>query len=184
MGILRDANKRGSSPRMRGTLFVPLFCFLVNGIIPAYAGNTPPWQTSIAWCRDHPRVCGEHECEELLQIMIAGSSPRMRGTLHIQQTTGRGVGIIPAYAGNTNWLPPAGMTLEDHPRVCGEHNVRLHWCPPFWGSSPRMRGTLPADEASAVVTGIIPAYAGNTPVGMVISTLTRDHPRVCGEHQV
>ena len=34
----------------------------------------------------------------------------------------------------------------------------------------------------AVVLGIIPAYAGNTPFSNRVSSKYRDHPRVCGEH--
>ena len=33
-------------------------------------------------------------------------------------------------------------------------------------------------------SGIIPAYAGNTPEGSSVSGLCGDHPRVCGEHRL
>ena len=71
----------GSSPRMRGTLTFTSANFASRGIIPADAGNTassppkmlPPW--------DHPRGCGEHLVGAITQQGVAGSSPRMRGTL-------------------------------------------------------------------------------------------------------
>ena len=47
-----------------------------------------------------------------------------------------------------------------------------------------MRGTLAARLELPVMIGIIPAYAGNTLTIRCISTLSRDHPRVCGEHAV
>ena len=54
--------------------------------------------------------------------MEAGSSPRMRGTPITTKKYGHAVGIIPAYAGNTeasvSWVCGDG----DHPRVCGEHS--------------------------------------------------------------
>ena len=52
------------------------------------------------------------------------------------------------------------------------------------GSSPRMRGALGVVRTSAVLPGIIPAYAGSTVT--IIGSLERyrDHPRVCGEHCV
>ena len=51
------------------------------------------------------------------------------------------------------------------------------------GSSPHMRGT-PADRIRAVSrVGIIPAYAGNTTVHVRVTTVGRDHPRICGEHR-
>ena len=50
----------GSSPRMRGTRARIWRMPWHAGIIPAYAGNTRPRQTTVARQRDHPRVCGEH----------------------------------------------------------------------------------------------------------------------------
>ena len=32
--------------------------------------------------------------------------------------------------------------------------------------------------------GIIPAYAGSTPRRQDVAALYRDHPRVCGEHEI
>ena len=52
--------KRGSSPRMRGTLLLVSALPASAGIIPAYAGNTPAAQMLECRTRDHPRVCGEH----------------------------------------------------------------------------------------------------------------------------
>ena len=78
--VQRIPAERGSSPRMRGTRPGCMSSLLVNGIIPAYAGNTKGNFFIDALQEDHPRVCGEHyrsdgeECTEL------GSSPRMRGT--------------------------------------------------------------------------------------------------------
>ena len=73
-------NTVGSSPRMRGTPTAHPLGFVVDGIIPAYAGNTPrPWELAAAsW--DHPRVCGEHAYEAGVYDLAEGSSPRMRGT--------------------------------------------------------------------------------------------------------
>ena len=173
---------RGSSPRMRGTHSRRLQRRHPQGIIPAHAGNTP--HTTCSWSRnwDHPRVCGEHTCNAPMMHNAMGSSPRMRGTRH-----GRGVdaalpGIIPAYAGNTEWNRSAQWSNWDHPRVCGEHSC-MHCMQSIpEGSSPRMRGThlvhLQLDDRA----GIIPAYAGNTFEGVGPCVFCGDHPRVCGEH--
>ena len=53
-----------------------------------------------------------------------------------------------------------------------------------WGSSPRMRGTPTNNNTSSIVAGIIPAYAGNTCEERRRCGQDRDHPRVCGEHDV
>ena len=133
--------ERGSSPRMRGTLKRVHACGGLRGIIPAYAGNTVLTTRNTRSRRDHPRVCGEHSTDEIEKAASMGSSPRMRGTLPQRHLPHGGIGIIPAYAGNTNVLWHFCFIPKDHPRVCGEHIfqfTRVHF---HAGSSPRMRGT-------------------------------------------
>ena len=45
-----------------------------------------------------------------------------------------------------------------------------------------MRGALARWLINAVVSRIIPAYAGSTGVAVVLGEDAQDHPRVCGEH--
>ena len=114
-------NVLGSSPRMRGTpLDFPLDS-LTLGIIPAYAGNTTSCPRYPCRCRDHPRVCGEHDTLERHGGFRPGSSPRMRGTPSRNSWRRRTPWIIPAYAGNTHGTACNGAGAGDHPRVCGEH---------------------------------------------------------------
>ena len=91
-------------------------------------------------------------------------------------------GIIPACAGNTCLDIALFVVHWDHPRVCGEH-----WKVPTsifcsWGSSPRVRGTRLWWFSCSVLLGIIPACAGNTEAAVDDEIVSRDHPRVCGEH--
>ena len=174
----------GSSPRMRGTLRSGIRRNVVNGIIPAYAGNTlpPPPRTVAAW--DHPRVCGEHIGLTVMAQNEPGSSPRMRGTLQGSVDTLELFGIIPAYAGNTFVVSLTVSPPRDHPRVCGEHRSRPCTSNQAQGSSPRMRGTRVQWFQGGHYLGIIPAYAGNTCVLCLVTYLYWDHPRVCGEHIV
>ena len=106
----------------------------------------------------------------------------MRGTRAVRAACGRAGGIIPAYAGNTRWMIPPVRARGDHPRVCGEHCGEHSASFGVLGSSPRMRGTHSRCRRAANVTGIIPAYAGNTMMTPRLTTATWDHPRVCGEH--
>ena len=111
----------------------------------------------------------------------------MRGTLQCRVASEGESGIIPAYAGNTGVIDLTGQRFEDHPRVCGEHShelehvVALQGSSPrmrgtpvllcvcsFVGSSPRMRGTQTIEPVHERVHGIIPAYAGNTPVRVAV----------------
>ena len=173
---------KGSSPRMRGTPSHHAGLGHGGGIIPAYAGNTPPCSHSHTVTRDHPRVCGEHPFPEYSGLYSTGSSPRMRGTRISAVSAGLKTGIIPAYAGNTAYWAIQMPQFRDHPRVCGEHvHGRCH-AVEDQGSSPRMRGTRTGVLGLASRTGIIPAYAGNTLKNLKPRRERRDHPRVCGEH--
>ena len=126
----------------------------------------------------------------------------MRGTRAWCPRWPRSTGIIPAYAGNTLRRYQHFDTGRDHPRICGEHRVPggdqlitpgssphmrgTRTCrfpaPPRWGSSPHMRGTPLCVKSACRVTGIIPAYAGNTRLRCRRGAAHRDHPRICGEH--
>ena len=172
----------GSSPRMRGTLNVQQTARRGVRIIPAYAGNTfiVGLVRFMAW--DHPRVCGEHATSILAARFEWGSSPRMRGTLSSRGDEHPLAGIIPAYAGNTTERSSRATATRDHPRVCGEHSTSSKPPDVMSGSSPRMRGTLIHFRLATHGAGIIPAYAGNTWLMLLIYRTCWDHPRVCGEH--
>ena len=74
--------------------------------------------------------------------------------------------------------------VKDHPRVCGEHRVLILMGLFITGSSPRMRGARQRIKPKIRTLGIIPAYAGSTRRGTQRWSLARDHPRVCGEHDL
>ena len=90
----------------------------------------------------------------------------MRGTPDDETEHLDQLGIIPAYAGNTQWRVECFLAHWDHPRVCGEHQGVDGDFARLPGSSPRMRGTPSNATWAATSTGIIPAYAGNTRIGM------------------
>ena len=180
--IHHAADVLGSSPRMRGTPVRGRSAVKEMGIIPAYAGNTP-WLLPVSGlARDHPRVCGEHSSSPWMLSEATGSSPRMRGTLHPPSGRQQPAGIIPAYAGNTSNTRLRVRTPRDHPRVCGEHDFDSSKFGGDLGSSPRMRGTHELFDGFGQAAGIIPAYAGNTSLLTRFSSMSQDHPRVCGEH--
>ena len=106
----------------------------------------------------------------------------MRGTHESFVDFGWWKGIIPAYAGNTTRCQSCPPVIRDHPRVCGEHQLKANILNTYPGSSPRMRGTLVMCMKCGMLLGIIPAYAGNTSSCSPPHPCGRDHPRVCGEH--
>ena len=107
----------------------------------------------------------------------------MRGAPRALLAVQLDVGIIPAYAGSTGLASGEPTTVGDHPRVCGEHFHGLLQAYKDTGSSPRMRGALDAVGSELRGCGIIPAYAGSTSTPLASSPGSRDHPRVCGEHE-
>ena len=174
----------GSSPRVRGTHGTIGGARAGDGIIPACAGNTICLLVSGFRRRDHPRVCGEHFLLVEVDGDDWGSSPRVRGTrVHVAADLLAG-GIIPACAGNTSPAASRWANDRDHPRVCGEHPVAGSVSRVRMGSSPRVRGTPAASDSRPLACGIIPACAGNTSMNVSMVSMTRDHPRVCGEHAI
>ncbi len=174
---------RGSSPRMRGTLVDFVGGDGDGRFIPAHAGNTACPNTDPGTPPVHPRACGEHHHRVHLVRVVDGSSPRMRGTLGQGNIALAPVRFIPAHAGNTLAQPAPGQAPPVHPRACGEHYV--FQAPPLLraGSSPRMRGTPPAQTSHSELGRFIPAHAGNTHSFAATPRAAAVHPRACGEHR-
>ena len=167
---------------MRGALKDTVQWIDDRRIIPAYAGSTPRIAVGILRIEDHPRVCGEHGDNLIVNFDGKGSSPRMRGAPAPVTASGAARGIIPAYAGSTTGVTSTDSCVPDHPRVCGEHYPSCAELVESTGSSPRMRGAHSSRPACRWPAGIIPAYAGSTADGRAVFKSLKDHPRVCGEH--
>ena len=132
----------GSSPRVRGSHWYAEKHPSPIGIIPAGAGLTHCYRHVHCRIRDHPRGCGAHSFSYWLQLVMMGSSPRVRGSPLGVVTSAALVGIIPAGAGLTastrSWPGPS----RDHPRGCGAHQMAGNNHQRLLGSSPRVRGSL------------------------------------------
>ena len=174
----------GSSPHARGTPVVGDVPGFMYGIIPACAGNTTPVRSPRGSRRDHPRMRGEHGYPPLGGGICQGSSPHARGTPGERGGGACGGGIIPACAGNTLRRRCRRWARRDHPRMRGEHHPPLHAPPRRLGSSPHARGTRGDHGHGGEPGGIIPACAGNTGPANSTRTMTRDHPRMRGEHSL
>ena len=70
----------------------------------------------------------------------------------------------------------------DHPRMCGEHSLRVVELLSCSGSSPHVRGARHLRPRGRRCPGIIPACAGSTGFKSLERRNERDHPRMCGEH--
>ena len=195
----------GSSPHVRGALRQSKGFFQSFGIIPACAGSTRSAFARHTSMRDHPRMCGEHtwfgssvyvgrgssphvrgaprQAPERL-IPAGGSSPHVRGAQSGGQHGNRQCGIIPACAGSTRSSFCPLPARRDHPRMCGEHSACVVVTSGDTGSSPHVRGARCRCRLRQLRRGIIPACAGSTECMILTIMLTRDHPRMCGEHVV
>ncbi len=154
--------RSGSSPRVRGTLFLVAVDLSSTRFIPAGAGTT---RKTPRYCYPgsvHPRGCGEHTATAHRRICRAGSSPRVRGTHKKGQQEPAHERFIPAGAGNTKWRQACTRSATVHPRGCGEHQPSGEKQPCKDGSSPRVRGTLQTLFVLRCSPRFIPAGAGNT----------------------
>jgi hypothetical protein len=143
-----------------------------------------------------------------MPVRRPGSSPRARGTLHLQTRHRVGYRFIPAGAGNTSsssiWIMiynPRGAACTHrrahtaersgrrgravgtvHPRGRGEHRRVASQPSPSCGSSPRARGTPLRGRHVLHVRRFIPAGAGDTSQPGLASRVGSVHPRGRGEH--
>ena len=166
---------------MRGKVPTRSCQALARGITPAYAGKSIQRGRPDHASRDHPRVCGEKHLCSGRPLSLWGSPPRMRGKAEPGFVLWVTSGITPAYAGKSTPSRCSWACIRDHPRVCGEKEESQEVAAPGKGSPPRMRGKVGKSRNGRAHRGITPAYAGKSLTIQKLSTLRRDHPRVCGE---
>ena len=152
----------GSPPPTRGTRAEFVINDTKGGITPAYAGNTASLGHLIFSLQDHPRLRGEHIARSLTYWELTGSPPPTRGTRYLYRCLFYKSRITPAYAGNTCRSGQANTVKKDHPRLRGEHPLYCNSINRLSGSPPPTRGTQYNIVNDCFLTGITPAYAGNT----------------------
>ena len=129
-------------------------------------------------------MCGENQAGASGQVLIRGSSPRVRGKRYLGPALPAARGLIPACAGKTLVEGPQRPRLRAHPRVCGENSRSMRTSGTPSGSSPRVRGKRERHPVAGHRRRLIPACAGKTTAGTPRSARPRAHPRVCGENIV
>ena len=130
--------------------------------------------------RDHPRSRGVYTGKPVLLYASSGSSPLARGLPWTWPRAAITSGIIPARAGFTNRAVRSRTVCADHPRSRGVYpdgDVAGHH---LGGSSPLARGLLFLLRQVRQGGRIIPARAGFTMSGSVVSSSVADHPRSRG----
>ena len=131
----------GSAPRVRGT-GVALGTAIQQGrFSPACAGNGAGGGAFEKMGAVQPRVCGERHHAASAFAPLAGSAPRVRGTVDGQAGKAVFDRFSPACAGNggAGFCRSPGPAVQ--PRVCGERSGKSPHRHHSNGSAPRVRGT-------------------------------------------
>ena len=147
---------------MREPLIQHYLLYQVLGITPAHAGTTQYAGELQNIVEDHPRSCGNHRTIPIHCWWVEGSPPLMREPRYYLLFSVFLLRITPAHAGTTSAVRSDRSDIQDHPRSCGNHELRLQALRNNSGSPPLMR------EPRIKVAGlkkqfrITPALAGTT----------------------
>ena len=132
----------GSSPLTRGGLPRSAPVRWPCGLIPAYAGRTPPPIQTGGQHTAHPRLRGADGPAFIVGDDVEGSSPLTRGgppSYYKEDGTER---LIPAYAGRTPMAAVMPRERGAHPRLRGADSGLTVGAVQSGGSSPLTRGGL------------------------------------------
>ena len=129
-------------------------------------------------------MCGENTWNLQSITSVPGSPPRVRGKQKCFTMQKKYARITPACAGKTIQAHITFIDYKDHPRVCGENEMRFSCYLPQEGSPPRVRGKQMCKRNLRQANRITPACAGKTCSYFLKIKESRDHPRVCGENKL
>ena len=105
-----------------------------------------------------------------------GSPPRMRGKAPMVWSLTGAPGITPAYAGKSCRRLERRSGKEDHPRMCGEKQIKGFKHDGHMGSPPHVRGKGELSRAGASTSKITPAYAGKSWNSLALKCLLMGSP--------
>ena len=88
-------------------------------LIPASAGQTVCLEIAGVGHWAHPRECGADMTSPNFDMLMPGSSPRVRGRRSTKTSTPHRRGLIPASAGQTVEKAGTAKPATAHPRECG-----------------------------------------------------------------
>ncbi len=129
----------------------------------------------------HPHVCGElWLCIKRRRNRI-GSSPRVWGTQLQAILIRKLLRFIPTCVGNSYSKITTVFEASVHPHVCGELFSASDSTVKWFGSSPRVWGTLKSLSNLAAFFRFIPTCVGNSVNNSDEKIKLTVHPHVCGE---
>ncbi len=131
----------------------------------------------------HPHACGEHPSPVYRPLARSGSSPRLWGTHMALRRSIEIERFIPTPVGNTSVAASHWSAWSVHPHACGEHKKLKALMKGFFGSSPRLWGTLIVLVVVPFPVRFIPTPVGNTQARYIAHSRDPVHPHACGEHR-
>ena len=176
----KESGLLGLSPLVRGKHLITSAQSLIEGSIPACAGETLtdcPRQSGIGV---YPRLCGGNRPNPMPVLGMMGLSPLVRGKHHLDTTRTRVRGSIPACAGETCGIAVLTADMGVYPRLCGGNYQHLKRLVMSMGLSPLVRGKHAPSWPGLNVSGSIPACAGETHPATSRSPFLGVYPRLCG----
>ena len=157
---LAPARHTGLSPRVRGNQPVRIAIRVMDGSIPARAGE-PRGQRRVAVLdMVYPRACGGTRRTHGRGQQQVGLSPRVRGNRRQAFAGDPSGGSIPARAGEPLRRITNHAQQRVYPRACGGTGISRLVVLPTMGLSPRVRGNPVSSTGSPAASGSIPARAG------------------------
>ncbi len=158
--------------------------YLYDGrFIPAGAGIGTMLVTLRPRLAVHPRECGDQFSIMRHVPITDGSSPRVRGSVHVHLAALAAIRFIPASAGIGIAACASSIRCAVHPRECGDRRLNAIEQDDSAGSSPRVRGSGAALAESWSFLRFIPASAG---IGVFLRLgrfVLPVHPRECGDRE-
>ncbi len=170
----------GLSPPVRGKPRILRLGTGLSGSIPARAGETLSSSIIPPSIEVYPRPCGGNVMPRPHFIASQGLSPPVRGKPAIQPETEKGVGSIPARAGETDSHCSPRRLSRVYPRPCGGNTGFRLKHRAYSGLSPPVRGKPSAFRPAAGPSGSIPARAGETDEYVERNRSLMVYPRPCG----
>ena len=119
--------RTGLSPRVRGSLVMPLKQLPHLGSIPAGAGEPQNFHCRVQIERVYPRGCGGADSAPDSVSLDGGLSPRVRGSLAATDAASVADGSIPAGAGEPRTLGDGAFASRVYPRGCGGAAIMPIW---------------------------------------------------------
>ena len=152
----------------------------VIGPIPARAGEPASGPCQGRRCRAYPRSRGGTSRVSTVLAAMWGLSPLARGNPDNRPPIQPGVGPIPARAGEPRWRRSPPRPQWAYPRSRGGTRAKQVSGVLSQGLSPLARGNRLTGVGSVVVTGPIPARAGEPPWQSLHWRYRRAYPRSRG----